>query len=207
MRIYTRGGDRGETDLLGGERVPKSDARVEAYGSVDELNAALGLALALDERERLERAAVEGVQGDLLAIGARLAAVDPERARERGTIPTLEASRIDDLEEWIDRLDAGLPTLDAFVLPGGCPSGAQLHAARTVCRRAERAIVRLLDAEPELGEVVVPYINRLSDLLFTLARSVNADAGRAESRWVPQREARGRRAEETEAPGAPGATS
>lgn len=201
MKIYTRGGDGGETGLLGGDRVPKSDPRVDAYGTVDELNASLGLALALDQGGLLDpgglldREAVEQIQGDLFALGARLAAADPARERTRGTIPELGVPRIEALERWIDRLDAGLPPLDAFVLPGGSPVGAQLHAARTVCRRAERAVVRLLETQPELDEVIVPYLNRLSDLLFTLARSVNRAAGTSESRWAPQRE---RRAEESQ---------
>lgn len=213
VRIYTRGGDRGETGLLGGDRVPKSDARVEAYGSVDELNAALGLTLALDSAGLLDREALAAVQGDLFAVGAWLAAADPARARERGTIPDLPASRVGELERWIDQLDEELPPLDAFVLPGGSPVGAQLHVARTVCRRAERAVVRLGRGGPELGagseaspgpgeasergegreDVVIPYLNRLSDLLFTLARSVNRRAGAEESEWVPRRRRGGAR--------------
>lgn len=190
MKIYTRGGDRGETGLLGGDRVPKADPRVEAYGSVDELNAALGLALALDADGLIDSAEIERVQEDLLAVGGRLAAADPVRALARGTIPSLPASRIEELEAWIDRLDADLPELDAFVLPGGSPAGAQLHVARTVCRRSERAVVRLLESQPDLEDVVIPYLNRLSDLLFTLARGVNAGTGRPEARWAPQRERR-----------------
>lgn len=232
MKIYTRGGDRGETGLLGGDRVPKSDPRVEAYGSVDELNAALGLALALDSDGLLDRNALAAVQEDLFAVGAWLAAADPARARERGTIPDLPPSRVADLERWIDRLEEELPPLDAFVLPGGSPAGAQLHVARTVCRRAERAVVRLHGVPggegvpragagpragdaPERGEregqeeggesgergetgerpedVVIPYLNRLSDLLFTLARSVNRRAGVPETEWVPRRRREGAR--------------
>lgn len=191
MKIYTRGGDRGETGLLGGDRVPKSDPRVEAYGSVDELNAGLGLALALDAEGTLDRDELTRVQEDLLAIGARLAAANPERALERGTIPALDPGRIEEMERWIDRLDEELPALDAFLLPGGSPAGAQLHVARTVCRRAERAIVDLRGEDAELVEKVIPYVNRLSDLLFTLARSVNRRAGTPEGRWLPQRERRG----------------
>lgn len=191
MKIYTRGGDRGETGLLGGDRVPKSDPRVEAYGSVDELNAGLGLALALDAEGTLDRDELTRVQEDLLAIGARLAAANPERALERGTIPALDPGRVEELERWIDRLDEQLPALDAFVLPGGSPAGAQLHVARTVCRRAERAIVDLRGEDAELAEKVIPYVNRLSDLLFTLARSVNRRMGIPEGRWRPQRERRG----------------
>ncbi len=191
MKIYTKGGDGGETTLLGGARVPKDDARVAAYGTVDELNAAVGVALALDpESATLGESgpALRAVQEDLFTIGARLAAANPDRLLRKGTIPTLSAGRIDALEAWIDALDAELPALEAFVLPGGSPLAAQLHVARTVCRRAERGVTALLDGQPDLGEVVVPYINRLSDLLFTLARAANRRAGREDAMWLPQRQ-------------------
>ncbi len=193
MKIYTRGGDRGETGLFGGRRVSKTDPRVRAYGSVDETNAAIGLALALDEHradhggEPMERERVRRVQEDLFALGARLAADDPERVRRKGAIPELGPDRIESLEEWIDELDEELPALDAFILPGGAPVGAQLHVARTVCRRAERAVVSLLAEDPELGETVLPYLNRLSDLLFTLARAANHRQGAAERAWRGRR--------------------
>lgn len=187
MKIYTKTGDRGETKLYGGRKVPKHDARVEAYGTIDELNARLGLALAFDPERELGTEELERVQEDLFTVGAILAASDPEKALETGTIPPLPADRIIALEAWIDRLDAGLEPLDAFILPGGSPVGAQLHDARTVCRRAERAITRLLPDRPGLADVVVPYVNRLSDLLFTLARSVNHESGASEARWMPMR--------------------
>lgn len=189
MKIYTRRGDEGETSLLGGVRVDKADARVTAYGTVDELNASVGLALAVDE-DTLEDDAtrLERVQDDLFAVGARLAAADLERARRKGLIPDFPPRRIDDLESWIDELEEDLPELDAFIHPGGSPTGAHLHAARTVCRRAERAVVTLADERPELEEAVLPYLNRLSDLLFTLARAVNLRAGTPEVRWKPVRE-------------------
>ena len=192
MKIYTRRGDQGETDLFGGARVRKDDPRVAAYGAVDELNAALGLALAMDEDEQggghLDGQRTAAIQEDLFTIGSRLAAADPAEATERGTIPPLDSSRIQDLEEWIDELDRELPELDAFILPGGSRAGAQLHVARTICRRAERAITRLLEERPDLEDAVLPYVNRLSDLLFTLARAVNRRAGSRERRWTPQRE-------------------
>ena len=191
LKIYTKGGDAGETTLLGGARVPKDDARVAAYGTVDELNAAIGVALALDPDAatlRDSRPALGAVQEDLFTIGARLAAANPGRLLRKGTIPALSADRIDALEAWIDALDAELPALDAFVLPGGSPLAAQLHVARTVCRRAERGVTALLDEQPDLAEVVVPYINRLSDLLFTLARATNRRAGREDAMWLPQRQ-------------------
>ena len=187
MKIYTKTGDRGDTALYGGHRVPKHDARVEAYGTVDELNATIGLALAFDVDGGLGTHDLEPVQSDLFTIGATLAAAKPEAARRKGMIPELPPERIEALEAWIDRLDAGLEPLDAFILPGGSPAGAHLHAARTVCRRAERAVTRLLADRPDLGDRIVPYLNRLSDLLFTLARSVNVSSGASEARWEPMR--------------------
>ncbi|MFQ5691068.1 MAG: cob(I)yrinic acid a,c-diamide adenosyltransferase [Gemmatimonadota bacterium] len=195
MKIYTRGGDGGETGLFGGDRVPKNDPRVEAYGSVDELNAALGLALAMDSEGVLDTALLAAVQEDLFAVGARLATADPERALRRGAIPRLDPDRVGELERWIDRLDTDLPALDAFILPGGSSVGAQLHVARTVCRRAERAIAGLTGRQPDLEDAILPYVNRLSDLLFTLARAANLRAGREERRWTPRREAASREEE------------
>ncbi|MCK5484180.1 MAG: cob(I)yrinic acid a,c-diamide adenosyltransferase [Gemmatimonadetes bacterium] len=188
MKIYTRQGDAGRTKLFGGLEVSKHDARVAAYGTFDELNASLGGVLSLDPNGVLGTADLQRVQEDLFILGSRLAAARPERELERGTIPGLAPGRIADLEAWIDSLDEELPPLDAFVLPGGCPAGAQLHVARTVCRRAEREVTALVDADPALSTAVIPYINRLSDLLFTLARAVNHRAGRPEARWLPQRE-------------------
>lgn len=187
MKIYTKTGDRGDTKLYGGRKVPKHDARVDAYGTVDELNAVLGFCLALDSENRLVRRELEDVQADLFVVGADLSAAEPEEARESGRIPELSIARISALEAWIDRLDADLPPLDSFILPGGSRLGACLHVARTVCRRAERAVTRLLPERPDLAEVTVPYLNRLSDLLFTLARSVNEESGASEARWTPVR--------------------
>ena len=187
MKIYTRTGDAGETSLYGGRKVPKHDARVEAYGTVDELNAVLGVVLALDADGELGTGPLADVQGDLFTIGAELAAADPEKARASGNIPLLSAGRIHDLEAWIDRLDAELAPLDAFILPGGTAAGAHLHFARTVCRRAERATTALIPVRPELTATILPYLNRLSDLLFTLARSVNEKGGATEAPWEPMR--------------------
>jgi cob(I)alamin adenosyltransferase len=188
MKIYTRTGDRGRTKLYGGDPVAKNDPRVEAYGTLDELNAALGVVLAQDPEDELGTAELRRIQEDLLVLGSRLAAAHPERALRKGTILPLPEERVAALETWIDRLDDELPPLDAFVLPGGCPAGAQLHVARTVCRRAERAITALIPAQPDLRAVVLPYMNRLSDLLFTLARAVNLRADHPEARWTPLRE-------------------
>jgi len=187
VKIYTRRGDGGETTLHGGAAVPKGDERVQAYGTIDELNAVLGTVLSLNPAGLDSNRLLE-VQSDLFVIGARLSSSDPLRAYERGTIPRLPASRLADLEAWIDQVESGLPELDAFILPGGSAAGSQLHVARTVCRRAERAVVGLLPDQPDLGELIIPYINRLSDLLFVLARGVNATAGVPEKRWVPVRE-------------------
>lgn len=188
MKIYTRKGDAGRTRLFGGLDVSKHDARVAAYGTLDELNASLGMTLALDPGEELGTADLVRVQEDLFVLGSRLAAARPDREIERGTIPALNPERIADLEAWIDRLDEDLPPLTAFVLPGGCSAGAQLHVARTVCRRAEREVTALIDDDPALSDNVIPYINRLSDLLFTLARAVNHHAGQPETLWLPGRQ-------------------
>lgn len=188
MKIYTKAGDRGRTKLYGGRPVAKHDPRVAAYGTIDELNATLGLVLSLDPDDAVGTGELTDVQADLFVLGSLLAAAEPSKALAKGTIPVLPATRIAALEAWIDRLDAELPPLDAFILPGGAPPAAHLHVARTVCRRAERAITPLIDDLGVLAEVVVPYVNRLSDLLFTLARSVNVKAGASEARWEPVRQ-------------------
>ena len=179
MKIYTRTGDSGETGLFDGTRVPKSDRRVSTYGDVDELNAWLGLARAdLDDATIADM--LERIQRDLFAIGARLA--DPaHRIAQRVTKAAVTGTDVSRLEEWIDGLEAALPPLRRFILPGGTRAGAALHVARTVCRRAERAMVALgPDAfEPEL----LTYVNRLSDLLFVMARAVNHGAGAPETEW------------------------
>lgn len=183
MKIYTRKGDAGSTGMLGGIRVPKHDPRVAAYGAVDELNSHVGLALALRQGDIPPTERTLQLQEDLFVIGARLAAADPERAVAKGLIPGLGPERTAKLEEWIDELEDSLPPLDVFLLPGGSPVGAQLQVARTVCRRAERAISRLLEDQPDLGELVLPYMNRLSDLFFVLARAANLEAGVKDPEW------------------------
>jgi cob(I)alamin adenosyltransferase len=179
VKIYTRTGDGGDTGLFDGTRVPKSDPRVAAYGDVDELNAWLGFV-----RASLADAALspmlEQIQRDLFALGARLA--DPaHKIANRVTKAAITATDIVRLEEWIDQLESELPPLRRFILAGGSPAGAGLHVARTICRRAERAIVGLgRDAvEPDL----LTYINRLSDLLFVMGRAANRRAGAAEPEW------------------------
>lgn len=179
-KIYTRSGDRGETALFGGQRVPKDHPRVEAYGAVDELNAALGVAVAFIRQRTIVRL-LQGVQNDLFDIGAELASARPVRRDAEGAFSLAEA-KIEGLEEAIDRYDARLPPLHTFILPSGSREGALLHLARTVCRRAERAVVALAHQEP-VNPDVISYINRLSDLLFVLARYVNKAAGSQERPW------------------------
>jgi cob(I)alamin adenosyltransferase len=179
VKIYTRTGDAGETALFDGRRVSKADLRVDAYGEVDELNAAVGVVLAqgvpADVAEMLT-----SVQRSLFAVGGRLA--DPaSRIAGRVTKVVVSAEDVARMEEWIDRLDAGLPPLRRFILPGGSPQGAQLHVARTICRRAERRIVQLGPDACEPG--LLAYMNRLSDFLFVAARAVNHRAGVPEIEW------------------------
>ena len=182
-RIYTRTGDRGETGLFGGGRVRKDDPRVRAYGEVDELNAVLGWVVSRSgEGETADR--IRTIQADLFAIGARLAT--PSDARSRSHLPPLPADRPAQFEAWIDQAEETLEPLRSFVLPGGAETGALLHLARTVCRRAERAVVTLA-GEQEVEPEVVVYLNRLSDLLFDLARLENHRAGRPETPWKPER--------------------
>lgn len=179
MKIYTKTGDSGETGLFDGTRVAKSDARVDAYGEVDELNACLGLARAEIE-DTVLRDELARIQQDLFALGARLA--DPAaKIAERVTKAAIAPDDIARLERLIDAADAELPALRRFILPGGGRAGAALHLARTVCRRAERRMVALGPGavEPDL----LVYINRLSDLLFTLARLINHRAGVSELEW------------------------
>jgi cob(I)alamin adenosyltransferase len=186
MRIYTKTGDGGETGLFDGTRVSKSDARVDAYGDVDELNGWLGLvrasplpaALAPRVNEMLAK-----IQRDLFAVGAQLA--DPRhKIAARVDKALLFEADITALEHWIDEMEAPLPPLRRFLLPGGSVPGAMLHVARTVCRRAERRIVSLVEHEKDAVEpAVIVYINRLSDLLFTLARAVNHAGGTPETEW------------------------
>ena len=182
-KIYTRDGDKGETGLLGGGRVRKDHPRVEAYGVVDELNAALGLARALGVDERLD-AWLERVQNELFQLGGDLAT--PSGAAPEWLV-RLPDEAVTALEREIDALEAELEPLHNFILPGGTPAGAALHVARTVCRRAERAIVTLAADEP-VNSAALRYINRLSDWLFVVARAVNARAGHPEMVWRSTRD-------------------
>jgi len=180
MKIYTRTGDGGATALFGGTRVSKADPRVAAYGDVDELNACLGAVRAAGDLSSDLVGLLEELQKDLFAIGARLA--DPaEKIAGRVTKVAVAEADVQRLENWIDRLEGELPPLRRFILPGGSRAGALLHLARTVCRRAERSVVALgtANVEPQ----VLAYVNRLSDLLFVVARAVNHRAGQPEVEW------------------------
>jgi cob(I)alamin adenosyltransferase len=182
MKIYTRTGDDGSTGLLGSGRVPKSAPRVEAYGEVDELNAALGVARTLDSEGGLAPE-LAAVQTRLFQLGAELATSD---ATMLAKLDRITEQDVNELESWIDRLDRDLTPLTNFILPGGTPLGAQLHFARTVCRRAERRVVALAQRE-SVGPLLIRYLNRLADLLFVLARWSNARADVAETPWRGRR--------------------
>jgi cob(I)alamin adenosyltransferase len=178
VKIYTRTGDAGETSLFDGTRVSKADSRVDAYGDVDELNAWLGLARASGLDPDLD-AAIVRIQQDLFALGAQLA--DPaDKIADRVTKATLGDPDVARLEALIDRLETELQPLRRFILAGGAPGGAALRVARTICRRAERRMVSL---RPPPEAVLLTYVNRLSDLLFVLARVVNHRAGLPETEW------------------------
>lgn len=183
MKIYTKGGDAGETSLFGGQRVRKDASRVEAYGAVDELNAILGLAVAeLEDKDLIELLRV--IQASLFDLGGELATPDVEERQERGkAMPRVSEPDVAEFESWIDRLEGELEPLRSFVLPGGARAAALLHLARTICRRAERRVVSLSEKEA-VQPVVLRYLNRLSDLLFVLARVVNRRRGVVEPTWV-----------------------
>ncbi len=178
MKIYTRTGDDGTTGLFGGPRVRKDALRVEAYGDVDELNSALGVA-----REELPgddlRALVDSLQSELFTVGAELATPDTTR-----NVPRVSPLQVERMEREIDRLETELPEMRNFILPGGSRAGAALHLCRTICRRAERKVVQLAAQETVTAEALA-YLNRLSDLLFVMARAANLRAGGQEIPWKP----------------------
>lgn len=179
MKIYTRTGDSGETGLYGGERTPKSSLRVEAYGNVDEASSFLGLARASIMDRDLDKT-LEQLQSILFELGADLST--PHTARQREKISPITEHDINWIEELIDNLDSELEPLTSFVLPGGDPAAAALHVARSVIRRAERSAVALMEAET-INPDTVKFLNRVSDLLFNLARVVNTRTGVSEYRW------------------------
>ena len=179
MKIYTKTGDSGETSLFDNTRVSKADPRVDAYGEVDELNACLGAARAAGVDTDVAEL-IESLQKDLFALGARLA--DPSaRIAPRVDKVTIDAATVQRLEQAIDRLEETLPPLRRFILPGGSPAGALLHLARTICRRAERRVIAL--GADVVDPMLVVYLNRLSDLLFVVARSVNHRCAVPETEW------------------------
>ena len=178
-RVYTRTGDDGTTSLGAGGRVPKDAPRVEAYGTVDELNSFLGAALAAGLTPRVA-APVRAIQNDLVHLGSDLCVLEEEKSRL--PVPRIEARHVEALEKLMDELSENLPPLENFVLPGGAPGAAALHVARAVCRRAERLLVALRRREP-IGAETIRYVNRLADALFVLARAENAARGAPDVLW------------------------
>jgi cob(I)alamin adenosyltransferase len=189
MKIYTKTGDAGETGLWGGLRIAKDATRVQAYGTVDECNAAIGVARASGVEAGLD-AILADIQNQLFVVGADLAT--PGAAAH---IPRVGDEEIAFLEQSIDALEQQLEPLKQFILPGGTPAAAQLHLARTVCRRAERWVVSLAREEQALNQQIGVYLNRLSDCLFVLARAANARANLADVPWSSPRQAENRRQE------------
>ena len=181
MKIYTKKGDKGQTGLIGGSRVSKNDLRINAYGTVDELNAHVGMLRDLVDNAELKLNLLE-IQDRLFTAGSLLA------VGEKGTkmkLPELQEANIECLESWIDKMDIGLPPMKTFVLPGGHVIVSTCHIARTVCRRAERLIVELSN-QVEVAGVVVAYFNRLSDYFFTLSRKLSMDLNAEETPWIPK---------------------
>lgn len=176
-KIYTKTGDLGKTALVGGRRVSKSDLRLDAYGTVDELNSCIGIAATEVSPETV--AILQKIQNALFNLGSRLACEDETMMAQ---LPTITDSHVRDLEEKMDAWEATLPALKNFILPGGCKGAAHLHLARTICRRAERLAVALNEST-KIEPVLVIYLNRLSDFLFTLARKVNHDSQVADIAW------------------------
>ncbi|MEX2435158.1 MAG: cob(I)yrinic acid a,c-diamide adenosyltransferase [Balneolaceae bacterium] len=182
MKIYTKKGDKGTTSLYGGEKVEKNSQRINTYGTVDELNSVLGLILTYPLSSRGVELLHE-IQHQLFVLGADLATPQTKKVK----IERIGKDEIQKLEDWIDELQENLPPLTSFILPGGIPAGATLHLARTICRRAERETVSLKKAETVSDEAII-YLNRLSDLLFVLARFENHEAGEKETPWVSRKE-------------------
>ena len=185
MKIYTRTGDSGSTGLFGGPRVSKDDTRIEAYGSVDELNAAVGAIRAYGVQPPIDEQ-LDVIQRDLFSLGAELASPEPEKHDLR----LIGTQHIEKLEGWIDDHEQGLPPLKHFILPGGTQAASLTHLSRAVCRRAERRVVALAaecvseDGHSPISDVSIVYLNRLSDYLFVLSRAINHSAGQEEVKWT-----------------------
>lgn len=182
MKIYTRTGDTGQTSLLGGTRVPKDSLRIEAYGTMDELNSHLGLLR--DHTQGRHDALLMPLQSTLFSLGSRLAAGSEEQA-DKFKVPQVSDADITALEQEMDRMDQELPEMRNFILPGGHLGASQAHVCRTVCRRAERLVVRLA-GEEAVPEIIIRFLNRLSDLLFVLARYIAHVEGVADTPWKPR---------------------
>jgi len=178
-RVYTRTGDDGTTGLGSGQRVPKDSPRIAAYGTVDELNSQIGVALSLDVNEAIAEP-LRGIQNDLFHLGSDLCILEEDK--KRMSVPRIEERHVAALEKLMDRLSEELAPLENFILPGGCPGAAALHVARTVCRRAERLVLALSRKEP-VGPFTVTYLNRLSDALFVMARHENKRRGVPDVLW------------------------
>ena len=178
-KIYTRTGDNGSTRLGGGQEVSKHSLRIEAYGTVDELNSFIGVAIASGLDASLADK-LSAVQNELFHLGSDLCILEDDKKRLK--VPVVEQKHVDDLEVWIDRLSAEVGPLENFILPGGSPGAAHLHVARAVCRRSERLVTRLAESE-EVGPAVVKYLNRLSDALFVMARYENSKKGVDDVLW------------------------
>ena len=180
MKIYTKGGDKGETGLFGGDRVPKNSERIEAYGTIDELNSFIGLAVTEVKSEEI-KALLQKIQNQLFTAGSDLATPINEK-NKKYNIPRVPEEFFKEAEEQIDRFDAKLETLQNFILPGGTKSAAMLNICRTVCRRAERRVVAL-NASSKIGENIIIFLNRLSDLFFVLSRYENMISGIPDVIW------------------------
>ena len=180
MKIYTKRGDKGYTSLFGGSKVEKNNLRIQAYGTVDELNSVIGLGLTHPLSKKGSEILNE-IQKQLFVLGADLATPLSKKTK----VQRIKTDEIEQLESWIDTIDSSLPALTSFILPGGSKPGAYLHLARTVCRRAERHTVELKWNE-NISEETIIYLNRLSDLLFVLARFENQEAGLEETKWIPE---------------------
>ena len=179
MKIYTKTGDKGQTSLIGGKRVSKSDVRIEAYGTVDELNSLVGMVRDHVQDANLTQVLIS-IQENLFSMGAILASEDPAKAKT-----SIEDKDVEDLESAMDEMDKELEELRSFILPGGHPAVSYCHLARVVCRRAERRVISLAEIT-EMDEMVVVYLNRLSDFFFMLSRKVARDFGADEIPWLPR---------------------